>query len=488
MKNILLSKKLLAVSYLFFMLIGSTIFAQVGIGTVTPDASSILDISSTTQGMLAPRLTTAQRIAIASPANGLMVFDTDLKSFYYYISTTTTWTQLSSDANGRTNFKRIKAASDLATELSNGGGTKYLLTSNTYYEINGTIVLSFPIDLNEAYISGLDANEDKLVRFSGNLFDGSKGGTVRNVTIVVSGGGKVFNLTGSSGPTDNLLLRDTVIANCSDVGTITNFSLVFVSVVQYVGNTTGIVYTNISSLLLNNTAWFSTNAGTFEKLVGNFGLVQKLGGFMEVTGAAIGFDVFANPTITNDGVLESVVFSGTPTTGKYVNPYTVGIYTGYNFNNRWNVRCAGIPTETDLTAVGNINFNHTLGSPATTGVTTTATKLTGVTTSEDLFRFSMSGNNRIVYLGTKKRFFRVGGFISFQTADNNITLIFYIAKNGVILPKSKVYVKSNNNTDVIAIPIQTLVELSTNEYLELFVATTSGTGDVKIVSVNLSAS
>jgi hypothetical protein len=42
---------------------------KVGIGTTNPHASSILDLTSTTQGFLVPRLTTAQRDAIASPAN-----------------------------------------------------------------------------------------------------------------------------------------------------------------------------------------------------------------------------------------------------------------------------------------------------------------------------------------------------------------------------------------------------------------------------------
>lgn len=48
--------------------------AQVGIGTSSPDASAKLDISSTSQGVLFPRMTYAQRQAIASPATGLMIY------------------------------------------------------------------------------------------------------------------------------------------------------------------------------------------------------------------------------------------------------------------------------------------------------------------------------------------------------------------------------------------------------------------------------
>ena len=57
-------------------------FSQnVGINTTgnRPDTSAMLDVASTTKGMLAPRMTTAQRTAIYSPANGLLVYDTDFK-------------------------------------------------------------------------------------------------------------------------------------------------------------------------------------------------------------------------------------------------------------------------------------------------------------------------------------------------------------------------------------------------------------------------
>src|SRR5262249_46296914 len=50
---------------------------KVGIGAGTPDASAALDVNSTTGGVLPPRLTTAQQTAIASPATGLMVYNTD---------------------------------------------------------------------------------------------------------------------------------------------------------------------------------------------------------------------------------------------------------------------------------------------------------------------------------------------------------------------------------------------------------------------------
>ena len=57
---------------------------NVGIGTATPDASAQLDIASTAKGMLIPRMTQSQRNAIANPAKGLLIYQTDLDSGFYY--------------------------------------------------------------------------------------------------------------------------------------------------------------------------------------------------------------------------------------------------------------------------------------------------------------------------------------------------------------------------------------------------------------------
>jgi uncharacterized protein (TIGR02145 family) len=59
-----------------FIVSSFSIFAQVGIGIATPAPSAKLDVSSTTQGFLPPRMTTAERNAIATPAAGLMIINT----------------------------------------------------------------------------------------------------------------------------------------------------------------------------------------------------------------------------------------------------------------------------------------------------------------------------------------------------------------------------------------------------------------------------
>lgn len=66
----------------------TTIFyAQVGIGTTTPDPSSVLDLTSTTAGFLLPRLTTAERDLIAAPVEGLMIYNNNNKCFEFWNAT-----------------------------------------------------------------------------------------------------------------------------------------------------------------------------------------------------------------------------------------------------------------------------------------------------------------------------------------------------------------------------------------------------------------
>jgi hypothetical protein len=62
----------------------------IGTGAV-PNASAALDVDSTTKGFLPPRMTNAQRTAIASPAVGLMVYCTDATEGLW-INKSTGWT------------------------------------------------------------------------------------------------------------------------------------------------------------------------------------------------------------------------------------------------------------------------------------------------------------------------------------------------------------------------------------------------------------
>jgi uncharacterized protein (TIGR02145 family) len=88
--------KVLSISVLLFFTLTS-MAQNVGIGTTTPAASAQLDVSSTTKGLLPPRMTTTQRDAIASPAAGLIIFNTTTNSLE--VRNSSAWAGLSTSAS-----------------------------------------------------------------------------------------------------------------------------------------------------------------------------------------------------------------------------------------------------------------------------------------------------------------------------------------------------------------------------------------------------
>lgn len=77
------SRKSILISLLFLVLANFS-QAQVGVGTILPNASAQLDVSSTSKGFLPPRMTSVQRNAISSPAEGLMVYDLTLQKIIFF--------------------------------------------------------------------------------------------------------------------------------------------------------------------------------------------------------------------------------------------------------------------------------------------------------------------------------------------------------------------------------------------------------------------
>ena len=99
--------------------------AQVGVGTITPQPSAQLDVTSTTLGFLPPRMTQAQREAIATPAAGLLVYQTD-GSPGLYCHDGTAWSTLSGKESALTfgaPFSRDADTISLATAGATTGGT-----------------------------------------------------------------------------------------------------------------------------------------------------------------------------------------------------------------------------------------------------------------------------------------------------------------------------------------------------------------------------
>ncbi|NEW79052.1 MAG: hypothetical protein GZ086_06415 [Gelidibacter sp.] len=148
-----LNKYVLSTVVIVFLMLGMETFAQVGIGTINPDVSSMLDIQSNAKGVLIPRMLTSERTAIATPANGLLVFDITSQSFWFY--NVNVWKELVAnnkliDTDGDTKVEVEQSADEdkirfttLGTEkmsIDNAGNTRIGDgTNNTYIEADGSL-------------------------------------------------------------------------------------------------------------------------------------------------------------------------------------------------------------------------------------------------------------------------------------------------------------------------------------------------------------
>jgi hypothetical protein len=147
----------------FLLIITIAAKAQIGIGTLTPDPSSILEVRSVDKGILVPRMTSIMRDGITSPAQGLVIYNTTDLEFNYYQSG---WKDFSSGYNSvsaTTPIITYSASDDLIPEMSfSPKAGNYLAQFDAQYTIN-------PVSVAAQGVVDLNANINTLL----NLGTGS---------------------------------------------------------------------------------------------------------------------------------------------------------------------------------------------------------------------------------------------------------------------------------------------------------------------------
>ena len=147
---------------LFSLILSLQSYGQTGIGTTTPNASAKLEIAATDKGLLIPRLTVTQKGNISSPANGLLVYQTDgVVGFYVNTGTSASpvWTRI--------NMDWLKTGNDIAFTTGNVSTTGTLTGGNS----------------STSSLSGFTANVASISA---------------NYSITASDNGKVIQTTGAS--------------------------------------------------------------------------------------------------------------------------------------------------------------------------------------------------------------------------------------------------------------------------------------------------
>jgi len=113
-----MGKRVLRIAVGAAALLVSSVWAQqnVGIGTNTPHPTALLELYSTSKGLLIPRMTQAERNAISSPATGLLIYQTDNTPGFYYWNGTA-WIPLLSSSSGGGLFWSLTGNSITGTEF-----------------------------------------------------------------------------------------------------------------------------------------------------------------------------------------------------------------------------------------------------------------------------------------------------------------------------------------------------------------------------------
>ncbi len=107
--------------YCLLFLIPFAGVSQVGIGTSNPSPSAVLQLESTTQAFVPPRMTDAQMLAIVSPLNGSMVYNTTFNAMFVRT------------AGGWKNFFETSNPSVVLNKVFAAGNTQIATHNNSYY-------------------------------------------------------------------------------------------------------------------------------------------------------------------------------------------------------------------------------------------------------------------------------------------------------------------------------------------------------------------
>jgi hypothetical protein len=259
-----------------------------------PNASAQLDVSATDKGMLVPRMTSAQRTAIASPATGLLVYDTNTNSFWFYNGTA--WAKISpqtvlADADSDTKIQVEESPDEDVIRFNLAGSERLRLRQNA----SGSTLVEFPNNGDDVYL-GTSAGQFNTTGDNNTAVGKTAMGANTTGSDNVALG--AFTLSASSTGAQN-----TAIGAFALGGNLSASENTAVGYLSQGSNTTGTKNTAVGALSLrSNTtasentaigyqALFSTTTGNGNTACGNLAMQDNIDGF---DNAAFGHFALAN--------------------------------------------------------------------------------------------------------------------------------------------------------------------------------------------------
>jgi hypothetical protein len=187
---------------------------------------------------------------------------------------------------------------------------------------------------------------------------------------------------------------------------------------------------------------------------------------------ATAINVSTSATIPVEGfILDTCAFSGGAT-------YVAGV--SYDDNKSLFVNNKGISNSAALAQYYMVD-NVTATDIVTQGV---AVKIAGTTTANSINQKFSHSNNRLTYTGALSRDFLVTSTLTITGATSGNQIGLYISKNGTLLSDSEVYITANASGRAEGGKIQSIVDMNTDDYIEIWIENASATSDVTVGFLN----
>ncbi|TXD85221.1 hypothetical protein ESY86_01365 [Subsaximicrobium wynnwilliamsii] len=450
---------------LMCLLTSSIAISQVGIGTETPDDSSILDMQSTSAGLLIPRMTDTERDGILEPAEGLQVYNTTNKTLDIYIDGV--WnsflSQKSANAN-RSNLVTVYSVDDLPTPAAGA----ITLDATKMYVFSGMVDIgSNHIIMNGAGLRGTDPQKDGVMSSAsgGVLRSTATNIFMQNFTVIPTAG-SAYDFSGTAANFCNIFSGCSVIGG--SVGQISGFNAITI-IQNYWNVTDGVKVTgNVGKFTssYNFIVGISSGAGV-EFLAGLTANDIDMANNYFIYAGQTGIKVNAGAAVDR-GRMTTNMFRDVTTPLSGIDSYSPGWSMKQNTN---------IP---DSRAYSFIYFN---GNTAPTLLPTQNffTKIEGATEVVSQKRFTGNNTGKITYTDKEPITAKISVVISAKANENNSQYSIGIRKNNeMTLTGPVASMASTANNQSFQIILNTEVDLETDDAIEVYIARSNGSTDNEI--------
>ncbi len=273
--------------------------SQLSLGTSTPNLSALLQLDSTSKGFLAPRMTTAERDAIVSPATGLMIYNTTTNAYNVYNGTS--WGSIGSGGGGA-------GSGSIATGTP--GSFAYYPAADTAVSPQSTLFFSS----NKIGIGSTSPSATLVVQ-------GTSTAPSINLFVVASSSGANFFVVGQNGSTTIGSLNNSGLVRTSANGQLSVDNTSYLSSASLTGSLNQVGYYSDANTLsgANNFSWINGSNtlsvnGTINASSTNFTNATTTGQFFlsGLLGKSLATDIngMVVATTTYQGTVTSVTGSG----------------------------------------------------------------------------------------------------------------------------------------------------------------------------------